>query len=233
MTITLTSVARTLALSGLVLLPAAATAQSPRQGSVSTSATRPAPAPSTVGTSTPAPGAAAAPARAAVRPSAPWNEQEYRLGPGDKLRVEVYREAQLSQSLQVRPDGRITLPLIGDVPATGKTPGELREAIATSLKAYITNPVVTVIVQEAIAAQVYVIGEVFTPGAQIMQGPLTALQALAQAGGLKDFADKNDIRVLRRGPIGTTQTIQFDYKNALKGRVEPLYLQPGDTVVVP
>jgi polysaccharide export outer membrane protein len=122
MTITLTSVARTLALSGLVLLPAAATAQSPRQGSVSSSATRPAPAPSTVGTSTPAPGAAAAPARAAVRPSAPWNEQEYRLGPGDKLRVEVYREAQLSQSLQVRPDGRITLPLIGDVPATGKTP---------------------------------------------------------------------------------------------------------------
>jgi polysaccharide export outer membrane protein len=233
MTITLTSVARTLALSGLVLLPAAATAQSPRQGSVSSSATRPAPAPSTVGTSTPAPGAAVAPARAAVRPSAPWNEQEYRLGPGDKLRVEVYREAQLSQSLQVRPDGRITLPLIGDVPATGKTPGELREAIATSLKAYITNPVVTVIVQEAIAAQVYVIGEVFTPGAQIMQGPLTALQALAQAGGLKDFADKNDIRVLRRGPVGTTQTIPFDYKNALKGRVEPLYLQPGDTVVVP
>ena len=115
-------------------------------------------------TSTPAPAAAAAPARAAAKPSAPWNEQEYRLGPGDKLRVEVYREAQLSQSLQVRPDGRITLPLIGDVAATGKTPEELREAIATSLKAYITNPVVTVIVQEAIAAQVYVIGEVFTPG---------------------------------------------------------------------
>jgi len=233
MTITLTSVARTLALSGLVLIPAAATAQSPRQGGVSSSATRPVPAPSTVGTSTPAPAAAAAPARASAKPGAPWNEQEYRLGPGDKLRVEVYREAQLSQSLQVRPDGRITLPLIGDVAATGKTPGELREAIATSLKAYITNPVVTVIVQEAIAAQVYVIGEVFTPGVQVMQGPLTALQALAQAGGLKDFADKNDIRILRTGSVGTTQTIPFDYKNALKGRVAPFYLQPGDTVVVP
>src|SRR5688572_7956289 len=117
MTITLTSIARTLALSGLVLLPAVVTAQSPRQGGVSSSATRPAPAPSTVRTSAPAPTAAAAPApaRAAARPGAPWNEQEYRLGPGDKLRVEVYREAQLSQSLQVRPDGRITLPLIGDV----------------------------------------------------------------------------------------------------------------------
>lgn len=232
MTITLTSVARTLALAGLILAPVAAAAQSPRQGGVSSS-TRPTPEPSTVRPSTPAPAAAAAPARAAARPSAPWNEQEYRLGPGDKLRVEVYREAQLSQSLQVRPDGRITLPLIGDVAATGKTPGELRESITTSLKEFVTNPVVTVIVQEAIAAQVYVIGEVFTPGAQVMQGPLTALQALAQAGGLKDFADKNDIRILRKGPVGTTQTIPFNYKDALKGRVEPLHLQPGDTVVVP
>lgn len=233
MTITLTSVARTLALAGLMLAPATVAAQSPRQGGVSSSAARPAPEPATVRTSTVPATAAPAPARSAARASAPWNEQEYRLGPGDKLRVEVYREAQLSQSLQVRPDGRITLPLIGDIAATGKTPGELREAIATSLKQYVTNPVVTVIVQEAIAAQVYVIGEVFTPGVQILQGPLTALQALAQAGGLKDFADKNDIRVLRKGSVGTTQTIPFNYKDALKGRVEPLYLQPGDTVVVP
>jgi polysaccharide export outer membrane protein len=231
MTITITSVARTLTLAGLLLTPAAVAAQSPRQGAVSSSAARPAPEPAAVRTSSPAP--AAAPARAATRVSAPWNEQEYRLGPGDKLRVEVYREAQLSQSLQVRPDGRITLPLIGDVAATGKTPAELRESIATSLKQYVTNPVVTVIVQEAIAAQVYVIGEVSAPGVQIMQGPLTALQALAQAGGLKDFADKNDIRILRKGSAGLTQTIPFNYKDALKGRIEPLYLQPGDTVVVP
>jgi polysaccharide export outer membrane protein len=237
MTITFASLTRTLALAGLILAPAAAAAQSPRQGAVSSSAPSPAPAPATVRSApaapapaTPAP--AAAPARAA-RASAPWNEQEYRLGPGDKLRVEVYREAQLSQSLQVRPDGRITLPLIGDVPATGKTPGELRETITTSLKEYVTNPVVTVIVQEAIAAQVYVIGEVSAPGAQVMQGPLTALQALAQAGGLKDFADKNDIRVLRKSTTGLTQTLPVNYKEALKGRAEPLYLQPGDTVVVP
>lgn len=233
MTITFTSITRTLVLAGLVALPAAAAAQSPRQGGVSSSAGSPAPAPAAIRTSTPAPTTpAAAPARA-VRAAGPWNEQEYRLGPGDKLRVEVYREAQLSQSLQVRPDGRITLPLIGDVPATGKTPGELRESITTSLKEYVTNPVVTVIVQEAIAAQVYVIGEVSAPGAQVMQGPLTALQALAQAGGLKDFADKNDIRILRKGTSGITQTLPFNYKDALKGRIEPLYLQPGDTVVVP
>ena len=228
MTITLTSVARTLALAGLMLAPATVAAQSPRQGGVSSSATRPAPEPSTVRTPTSAPAAAAAPARAAARPAAPWNEQEYRLGPGDKLRVEVYREAQLSQSLQVRPDGRITLPLIGDIAATGKTPGELRESITTSLKQYVTNPVVTVIVQEAIAAQVYVIGEVSQAGTQVMQGPLTVLQALAQAGGLKEFAKKSDVHILRG-----TQKIPFNYKDAVNGRIPPLYLQPGDTIVVP
>lgn len=211
MTITPTFILRPLAVAALLAIPAASAAQ--------TLAAVRASAPS--------------PAAPSARATAPWTEQEYRLGPGDKLRVEVYREAQLSQSLQVRPDGRITLPLIGDIAATGRTPAELRDSIATSLREYVTNPVVTVIVQEAVAAQVYVIGEVFAPGAQVMQGPLTALQALAQAGGLKDFADKNDIRVLRKGTSGLTQTIEFAYKDALKGRVEPLYLQPGDTVVVP
>ena len=172
---------------------------------------------------------------AAARTSAAiaWTDQEYRLGPGDKLRVEVYGEPQLSQSLQVRPDGRITMPLIGDLRAVAQTPAQLRDAIGTSLKEYITNPVVTVIVQEAVAAQVYVIGEVSRPGVQVMQGPLSVLQALAQAGGLKEFADKGDIRVLRKGPVGLTQTIAFNYKESMKGRQEPVLLQPGDTVVVP
>ena len=162
-----------------------------------------------------------------------WTEQEYRLGAGDKLRVEVYREPQLSQSLQVRPDGKVTLPLVGDVTAAGQTAMELRNTLSTALKEYVTNPVVTVIVTDALAAQVYVIGEVATPGAQVMQGPMTVLQALAQAGGLKDFANKGDIRVLRRGANGTTTTLPFDYKETIKGRVEPMPLQPGDTVVVP
>lgn len=228
MTIKSISILNTLVVAGLVLQPAAAAAQSRSQGPAPASAVRRAPAQ--------APATATAPAPASARTAAaarPWNEQEYRLGPGDKLRVEVYREAQLSQSLQVRPDGRITLPLIGDMAATGRTPEELRDAISTSLKEYVTNPVVTVIVQEAVAAQIYVIGEVSSPGAQIMQGPLTALQALAQAGGLKEFANKSGIRILRKGAAGLTQTLGFDYKEAVKGRIEPLFLQPGDTVVVP
>jgi polysaccharide export outer membrane protein len=161
-----------------------------------------------------------------------WANEEYRLGPGDKLRVEVYKDAQLSQSLQVRPDGKITLPLVGDMAAAGKTPLELRDALTASLKEYVTNPVVTVIVVEATAAQVYVIGEVASPGTLVMQGPMTVLQALAQVGGLREFADRDDIRILRR--TGTTvRTIDFDYKRALKGELEPVYLQPGDTIVVP
>jgi polysaccharide export outer membrane protein len=88
--------------------------------------------------------------------------------------------------------------------------------------------VVTVIVQEAVAAQVYVIGEVSQAGTQVMQGPLTVLQVLAQAGGLKEFAKKGSIHILRG-----TQKIPFDYKDAVNGRIPPVYLQPGDTVVVP
>lgn len=214
------SILKTVALAAFVLAPLAAEAQSPRA--------TPAPAP------TPAT-AAARPSRtttSSVTTTRPWNEQEYRLGAGDKLRVEVYGEAQLSQSLQVRPDGKITLPLVGDTAAAGRTAIELRDSVTTSLKEYITNPVVTVIVVEATAAQVYIIGEVATPGAQVMQGPMTVLQALAQAGGLKEFADRGDIRILRKGNLGTL-TIPFNYKDAIRGRIEPVYLQPGDTVVVP
>jgi polysaccharide export outer membrane protein len=157
---------------------------------------------------------------------------EYVVGPGDKLRIEVYKDPQLSQSLQVRPDGKITLPLVGDVEAVGLTPMALRDTIAASLKEYMTNPVVTVIVVEASAATAYVVGEVNQPGAVTLQGgQLTVLQALALAGGLKDFADSKNIRILRPSITGV-ETIAFNYKDAIRG-VEVLYLRPGDTVVVP
>ena len=167
----------------------------------------------------------------APKPDGPA-EQEYRLGPGDKLRVEVYKDPQLSQTAQIRPDGKITLPLVGDLEATGRTPLELRDSITRQLKEYMTNPVVTVIVVEASAATAYVMGEVNHPGAVTLQGgPLTVLQALAIAGGLKDFANTKNIRILRRSPAGV-QTIAFNYKDAIRGAV-PVYLRAGDTVVVP
>lgn len=157
---------------------------------------------------------------------------DYRLVAGDKLRIEVYKDAQLSQSLQVRPDGKITLPLVGDVPAAGRTSNELRDAITTALKEYNTNPVVTVIVVETVPPTVYVMGEVNNPGPQPLTGQVTVLQALATAGGFKDFAKTKDIRIQRKGPAGIT-TLRFDYKDAVNGRGTIIYLQPGDTIIVP
>jgi polysaccharide export outer membrane protein len=157
---------------------------------------------------------------------------EYRMSAGDKLRIEVYKDAQLSQSAQVRPDGKVTLPLIGDLMASGLTPIELRDLIATKLKEYVTNPTVTVIVVETVPATAYVMGEVNHPGAVNLQTPLTIIQALAVAGGLKDFADEKNIRVLRKASTGV-KTITFNYREAVKSNGAPIYLQPGDTVVVP
>ena len=158
---------------------------------------------------------------------------EYRLVPGDKVRIEVYKDAQLSQSVQIRPDGKITMPLIGDVTAVDQTPTELRQAITQSLKEYMTNPSVTVIVVETVVPTAYVMGEVRAPGSVPLQREMTVLQALALSGGLTEFAKSGDIRVLRKTNTGI-ETIPFRYKDALKGDAKALvYLRPGDTVVVP
>jgi polysaccharide export outer membrane protein len=146
--------------------------------------------------------------------------------------VEVYKDPQLSQSLQVRPDGKITLPLVGDVNAAGLTSLELRDQLATSLREYVTNPVVTVIVVETVPPLVYIMGEVSNPGSIPLNGPMSVLQALAMAGGFREFANTKDIRVLRRASRGV-QTIAFNYKNAVKGEGTPVMLQPGDTIIVP
>jgi len=160
---------------------------------------------------------------------------DYKLSPGDKLRVEVYKDAQLSQSLQVRPDGKVTLPLLGDIVAADLTPIQLRDRITTSLKEYVTNPVVTVIVVEASPVMVYVMGEVAQPGSIPMRGQMTVLQALAMAGGFREFANPKNIRILRKAPgiLQSIETIPFNYNEAVKGNVAPVFLQPGDMVVVP
>jgi polysaccharide export outer membrane protein len=179
--------------------------------------------------------AAQSPASAAgpetvVAPPAGGNE--YRLVQGDKLRIEVYKDAQLSQSVQIRPDGKITLPLVGDLQADGKTPIQLRDLIATQLKTYMTNPVVTVIVVETKPPVAYVTGEVNHPGAvQLQDGQITVLQAIALSGGLKDFANAKGIKIIRKaGKPGNVTN--FNYKEAIRGSA-PVYLHADDTVVVP
>jgi polysaccharide biosynthesis/export protein len=152
---------------------------------------------------------------------------DYRLVPGDKLRIEVYKDTQLSQNVQIRPDGKITLPLANDVTAAGRTPTELRDAIVSSLRTYMSSPTVTVMVVETVPQVVFVMGEVNKAGPQPLTGKLDVVQALAMAGGFKDFANTKDIKI-RRG----TQIMTFNYNDALKGKAAPLYLQPGDTIVV-
>jgi polysaccharide biosynthesis/export protein len=209
-----------------------------RPASGSSAGSRPAPVPQPPAATTPA-GSTTTPipdlAPPAPRPDvrAANTAPDYRLVPGDKLRIEVYRDAQLSQSLQVRPDGKITLPLVGDVPAEGRTSAELREALVTSLKDYNTNPVVTVIVVETVPPVFYVMGEVNTAGTFQIKGQISAVQALAMAGGFKDFAKTKNIKILRKGAHGAQENVSFNYKEAAEGKGPALYMQPGDTIIVP
>jgi polysaccharide biosynthesis/export protein len=205
----------TMSLCMLFLLSTVSTAQ--------TQATRPSSA-------APSSGATTSPTGTTGRMPAPKADvgADYRLVSGDKLRIEVYKDAALSQSLQVRPDGKITLPLLGDIAAAGKTALELRDLIANSLTTYITNPTVTVIVVETEPPVFYVMGEVADPGPYPIKGQVSILQALAMAGGFKDFANTKNISI-RRG----NQTLKFDYKAALKGDENPMLVQPGDTIIVP
>ena len=208
-TVTLT-LACSLVLAGTAFAQTANSATSP----VGTSGTRPA-------ATTPA----ASPAAAAT---------DYRLAAGDKLRIDVYKDDKLSQSLQIRPDGKITMPLIGDLPAAGRTPIELRDSINAALKDYIANPVVTVIVLETTPQVVYVSGEVNKPGAlPLVNGRMSVVQAIAMAGGFTDFAKRKDVLVLRKTAAGM-ETLHFNYKDSLESgnRREPLQLISGDTVIV-
>jgi polysaccharide biosynthesis/export protein len=170
-----------------------------------------------------------------VRPAAGSGNvktSEYRLVVGDKLRIEVYKDTQLSQALQIRPDGKITLPLVGDIVAAGQTAVALRDSIAGSLKEFITNPVVTVIVVEAQPQTISVIGEVNTPGVHPIKAETTVLEALAMAGGFKDFANTKNIVIQRQGANGVS-TFKFNYKDAIKASGQPMYVKPGDVIIVP
>jgi polysaccharide export outer membrane protein len=213
---------------------AAAPVAAPMPAAAPTPTHAPAPAPSSATSPAPPRTAAAVPATTPVRTTSTANQPEYRIGGGDKLQINVYKESDLTQALQVRPDGRITLPLIGDLAAAGQTPMQLQRKLTESLREFVSNPVVTVMVVEVADRVVYVMGEVNTPGAVPLKGSMTVLQALAVAGGFKDFANKGGIKVLRKTPgSDRVETIPFSYKDALRTDAPVFYLIEGDTVVVP
>jgi polysaccharide biosynthesis/export protein len=158
----------------------------------------------------------------------------YKIGAQDVLKIDVWREDQLTRTVPVRPDGKITLPLLNDVQAVGLTPMELAGVIREELKKYITNPQVTVSVSEINSRRIYVTGEVTKAGAYGLLPHMTVLQALSGSGGFTAFARIKNIYVLRTED-GKPVKIPFNYKEAIAGKnpAQNIELQPGDVVVVP
>ncbi len=166
----------------------------------------------------------------ADEPAAVADLPEYRIGIDDVLDVAVWNVAELQKTVPVRPDGKISLPLVNDVIAAGLTPMELREQLTKKMATFVQNPDVSVVVREIRSLKVSVIGQVRTPGRYDIKGPATVLDALALAGGFTEFAARRKISILR-----SAQRLHFDYDAAVsKGSARNnLLIKPGDIVVVP
>ncbi len=163
------------------------------------------------------------------------HDDSYVIGNDDVLAVNVWNEHDLTRSVTVRSDGKISLPLVGELPAAGQTPLELEIAIGNRLKNYITDPQVTVMVEQVNSRKFNILGEVSKPGAYPLAVPTTVMDAIATAGGFRDFAKKKGVYILRQGPNGSVQRIHFNYAEFLKGKnsAQNIYLEPHDTVIVP
>lgn len=160
---------------------------------------------------------------------------DYVIGVDDILAINVWKEADLCRTVPVRPDGKITLPLIGDIQAAGKTPEKLQQELHNSLASFIAVPEVAVIVQEVKSLKFNIVGEVARPGSYPLGESMTVLDAIAQAGGLGLYAKSNAIYVLRIHTDGSSVRVPFHYKQVLKGTSlsQNVKLQSRDTVVVP
>ena len=160
--------------------------------------------------------------------------ETYTVKPGDLLVVAVWKEPDLQGPVLVRPDGTFTIPLVGEIDAKGKSVSALQKIISDKLTKFISDPVVTVSVQEVRGNKIYVIGQVTRPGDFIVNPQVDVMQALSMAGGATPFASLGDIKILRR--TGTVQeALHFDYTEVLKGRKleQNIELKSGDVVVVP
>lgn len=157
---------------------------------------------------------------------------EYRIGPEDLLDIAVWNNTAVSRTIPVRPDGKISLPLLNDVQAAGLTPMELRDVLMKRLVDYIPNPEVSVIVREVHSFKVSVLGEVKTPGRYELKSQATVLDVLALAGPFSEFAARARIVVLRSEGAKVTR-IPFSYYRVIAGEQENVLLQPGDIILVP
>lgn len=179
------------------------------------------------------------PAACRSRLTGPWPPvesglQNFRIGPGDVLRVSVFGQQELNSRVTVRPDGRVTLPLLDEIVVSGRTVNEVMADISQGYRRFVQDARVSVIVEEVHSYRVFVTGKVQRPGEFESRTPLTVMQALALAGGGARGADMDAIVILRRGPNGRDERYEFSYTECTEGRTEMNFtLRSGDTVIVP
>ncbi|MFI5071315.1 MAG: polysaccharide biosynthesis/export family protein [Terriglobales bacterium] len=163
------------------------------------------------------------------------HDDTFIIGVDDLLAINVWKEPDITRSVPVRSDGMISLPLVGELKASGETPHQLEIAITERLKNYISEPEVTVIVQEIRSQKFNILGQVARPGSYPLTNTTTVLDAIAMAGGFKDFAKQKNIYVLRQNSDGKESRLDFNYKNVIKGKdvAQNIKLQPRDTIVIP
>jgi polysaccharide export outer membrane protein len=163
------------------------------------------------------------------------HDDSFIIGADDVLAINVWKEPDISRSLPVRSDGKISLPLVGELQASGQTPSQLEKEIAVKLKSYVSEPEVTVIVQEIRSQRINILGMVARPGSYLLTNQMTILDALAVAGGFRDFAKQKSIYVLRQNADGSQKRLPFNYKEVIqaKNADQNVRLQPRDTIVVP
>jgi polysaccharide biosynthesis/export protein len=189
-----------------------------------------APKPNESKTSSPAAPGTAAPEKTPESSAAAVDPNKYLIGPEDLIFVRVWREPDFTLPASVRPDGKITMPLIGDVQAANQTPAQLTKSITELLGKYLNNPDVNVSVTDVRSKKYYIDGEVLKPGSYLLVTPTTILEALSNAGGFRDFANTKKIRILRKGNI-----LHFNYKEVSSGKKleQNILVESGDHIIVP
>jgi polysaccharide biosynthesis/export protein len=157
------------------------------------------------------------------------------IGNDDHLAISVWKEPDLTRSIPVRSDGKISLPLVGEIQAAGRTPLQLEMDLSNRLRNYITVPEVTVIVEQINSKKYNILGQVGKPGTYSLTLSTTIMDAIGAAGGFKDFAKSKGVYVLRQNPDGTQSRLNFNYKDFIKGKnlAQNIKLQPQDIIIVP
>lgn len=162
-----------------------------------------------------------------------YGDSEFRLGPDDVIEVSVYQEKELSATVPVRPDGKISIPLIGEMPASGKTATELQKEISLRYAKFISEPAVTVVVKEVNSPKVSVLGEVKNPGMYKIKDRATVLDAIAMAGGTTEYAKRDKVTLIRVNAAGETSRVKVNLDDQIKGRRgNPIYILPYDKIYV-